>query len=135
MAAKAYSGAIGLVPSPASGSSAPRRPTIAMRDEQSLPSSLAGGADGDHGRSSGVHALDDLGVVDALQVHGGDAGVAVAELALDRYERYAFVVELDGGRMPQPVQGEAAPDSSGRRGVARLRASGRDTRAARASDR
>jgi len=35
-------------------------------------------------------------------------------------------------RMPQLVRGEAAPDSSGRRGVARLRASGRDTSAGRA---
>jgi hypothetical protein len=46
-----------------------------------------------------VHGLDDLGVVDALQVDGRDAKVAVAELSLDYDERYAFVGELDGVRV------------------------------------
>src|SRR3954463_13715189 len=83
-------------------------------------------ADGDHRRSSGVHGLDDLGVVDALEVHGRDAEVAVAELALDDYEGYAFMGEFDGVRVAELVRGESAADAGGRRGVAQLRASGRD---------
>jgi hypothetical protein len=47
-----------------------------------------------------VHGLDDLGVVDALQLDGRDAEVAVlAELALDNHERYALVGELDRVRV------------------------------------
>jgi hypothetical protein len=37
-----------------------------------------------------VDGVDDLAVVDALQVDGGDAEVGVAELALDDVERDAF---------------------------------------------
>jgi hypothetical protein len=33
-----------------------------------------------------VDGFDDLGVVDALEVDGGDAEVAVAKLALDDYQ-------------------------------------------------
>jgi hypothetical protein len=47
------------------------------------------------GRPPGLHGFDDLGVVDALQVDGGDAEVAVAELAVDDYERNAFAGEFD----------------------------------------
>ena len=41
------------------------------------------GAGWDHGGTTGVDGLDDLGVVDALQVNRRDAEVAVAELALE----------------------------------------------------
>jgi hypothetical protein len=51
-----------------------------------------------------VDGLDDFGVVDALQVDGGDAEVAVAELAPDDDQRPAFASELDGMRMPQPLR-------------------------------
>ena len=57
------------------------------------PSALAG-----HGRSR------DLGVVDALRVHGGDGEVAVAELASDDHERYAFVGESASVRAAQLVR-------------------------------
>jgi hypothetical protein len=69
-----------------------------------------------------MHGFDDLGVVDALQVHGRDPEVAVAELPLDDHQRHAFVGELDGVSVAQLVRGEAG----GRRGVAQLCASGRD---------
>jgi hypothetical protein len=75
-----------------------------------------------------VRGLDDLCVVDALQVHGGDAEVAVAELALDDHERYAFVGEFDGVCVAQLVWGNAAPDAGGRRRVAQLCARGGDAR-------
>src|SRR5919198_4366228 len=51
-------------------------------------------ADRDHRRASGVHGLDDLAAVDALQIHGSDAEVAVAELALDDDQRDAFAGHL-----------------------------------------
>jgi hypothetical protein len=50
---------------------------------------------GGHGR------FDDLGVVDALQVYGCDAEVAVAELALDDYQRPALAREFDGMGVPE----------------------------------
>src|SRR5205823_3044820 len=37
---------------------------------------------GEHGRAARVDGVDDLGVVDALEVHRGNAEVGVAELAL-----------------------------------------------------
>ena len=42
---------------------------------------MEGRADADHRRATGVDAVDDLGVVDALEVDRGDSEVAVAELA------------------------------------------------------
>ena len=56
----------------------------------------------------GVH---DLGVVDALEVDRGDAEVAVAELALDDYERHAFASHFDGVGVPQLMWGEPSPDA------------------------
>ncbi len=50
-----------------------------------------------------------FGVVDALEVDGGDAEVAVAELALDDDQRDAFVGHLDGVSVPQLVRGKAPP--------------------------
>jgi hypothetical protein len=43
-----------------------------------------------------VDGFDDLGVVDSLQVDGGDAQVAVAELPLDDDQRDALARHLDG---------------------------------------
>jgi hypothetical protein len=42
----------------------------------------------DHRRPSGVHGVDDLGVVDPLQINGGDPEVGV--LALDDDQRHAL---------------------------------------------
>jgi hypothetical protein len=43
-----------------------------------------------------MNGFNDLGVVDALQVDGGDAEVAVAELALDDDQRDTLARHLDG---------------------------------------
>jgi hypothetical protein len=53
-----------------------------------------------------VNGFDDLGVVDALEIDGSDAEVAVAELALDDHQRDSFVREFDGVRVPQLVRDE-----------------------------
>src|SRR3954465_10758444 len=53
------------------------------------------GADRDRRRAAAVDGVDDLGVVDALEVDGGNAEVAVAELALDDDQRHAFARHLD----------------------------------------
>ena len=58
-----------------------------------------------------MHGLDDLAAVDALKVDGGDAEVAVPQLALDDDQRYAFAGHLDGVGVAQLVWDEAAPDS------------------------
>ena len=44
----------------------------------------------DHGCGALVDGVDDLGVVDPAQIHGGDREVGVAELALDDKQRHAF---------------------------------------------
>src|SRR5829696_7896085 len=75
------------------------------------PSDLQRAVDGDHRGAAGVDGLDDLGVVDALEVDGGDAEVAVSELALDDDERDAFAGHLDGGGVPQLVRREPASHS------------------------
>jgi hypothetical protein len=56
--------------------------------------------------------LDDLGVVDAMEIDGRDAEVAVAELALDDDERHAFARHLDGVRVAELVRREPPPDTS-----------------------
>ena len=58
-----------------------------------------------------MHGFDDFPAVDALQVDGGDAEVAVAELALDDDQWHAFASELDGVGVPELVWREAAPHS------------------------
>jgi hypothetical protein len=58
-----------------------------------------------------VHGVDDLGVVDALQIDGGDAEVAVAELALDHDQRHAFARRFDRVRVSELVRREAPPDT------------------------
>jgi len=61
------------------------------------------------GARRGVHGLDDLAAVDALQVDGGDAEVAVSELALDDDQRNAFTSHLDGVGVAELVRREPAP--------------------------
>jgi hypothetical protein len=56
-----------------------------------------------------VHGLDDLPAVDALEVDGRDAEVAVAELALDDDQRHAFASHLDGMGVPELVRRKPAP--------------------------
>jgi hypothetical protein len=79
-------------------------------------------ADRDHRRASGVNGVDDLGGVDALQVDGSDAEVAVAELTLDDHERHAFARHLHGVGVAELVGREAAAHAG--RGAAQLRAGG-----------
>ena len=63
---------------------------------------------------AGVDGVDDLGVVDALEVDGGDAELAVAELALNDHERDAFAGHLDGVGVSQLMRGEASPHAGSR---------------------
>ena len=71
-----------------------------------------------------MDGLDDLGVVDALQVHGYDAEVAVAELALDDYQRHALAREFDGMGVPELMGSEAPPDARVHGGSAQTRSGG-----------
>ena len=82
------------------------------------------GAYWDHRRSACVHGLDDLGVVDALEVDRGDAEVAVAELALDDDQWYAFVRLLDCVRVAQLMSRETSARAGDRRRPAQLGARG-----------
>ena len=57
-----------------------------------------------------MDGFDDLGVVDALEVDGGDAEVAVAELALDDDQRHTFASHLAGVRVAELVRrGQRSP--------------------------
>jgi hypothetical protein len=42
-----------------------------------------------------VDGVNDLGVVDATQVHGGDREIGVTELALDHKQRHALARRLN----------------------------------------
>jgi hypothetical protein len=53
-----------------------------------------------------MDGADHLGVVDSLQIHGCDAEVGVAELALDDVERDALAGELERVRVAQLVRAE-----------------------------
>ena len=68
----------------------------------------------------GVDGLDDLAAVDALEVDGRDAEVAVPELALDGDQRHAFARHLDGMGVPELVWPEPAPHSCRGRGAPKL---------------
>jgi hypothetical protein len=69
-----------------------------------------------------MHRADHLGVVDSLQVDGGDSEVGVAELALDHVERHALARHLDGVRVAKLMWGEP-PSHPGLQGeLAQLRA-------------
>jgi hypothetical protein len=67
----------------------------------------------------------DLGVVDALEVDGCDAEVAVAELAEDDDQRHAFARHLDRVGVAKLVRREASPHAGGGRCAAELGAGGR----------
>jgi hypothetical protein len=85
-----------------------------MREEERRAgggSEPQGGAHGDRRRSSGVHGVNDLAAVDALQVDGCEAEVAVSELALDDDQWYALASHLDGVGVSELVRREAAPRS------------------------
>jgi hypothetical protein len=69
-----------------------------------------------------VDGVNDLGAVDALQVHGRDAEVGV--LALDDDERDAFVGHLDGVGVQELVRREPSPNAGKCSGASQLRASG-----------
>jgi hypothetical protein len=56
-----------------------------------------------------MDGVEDFGVVDALEVEGGDPEVAVAELALDEDEGDASVGHLDGVSVPELGPGPSAP--------------------------
>src|SRR5215216_7831485 len=70
-------------------------PVVALAPERAVH--------GDHRRAAGVHGVDDLGVVDALQIDRGDPEVGVPELALDDDQRHAFAGHLDCVRVAQLV--------------------------------
>ena len=61
-----------------------------------------------------------IAAVDALEVDAGDAEVGVSELALDHYERHAFVRHLDGMSVPQLVGREATSHTGRGSGVMQL---------------
>src|SRR5215212_6463367 len=82
-------------------SPAPAPPVAALAPERAV--------DGDHRCAAGVDGVDDLGVVDALEVDGGDAEVGVAELALDDDQRDALAGHLDGVGVAELVRREASP--------------------------
>ena len=66
------------------------------------------GAHWEHRRPAGVNRFDDLLGVDALEVDGGHAEVAVPELALDDVQRHALAQQLERVRVPQLVRRKAA---------------------------
>ena len=74
--------------------------------------------------AAGMHGFDDLGVVDALQVNGRDAEIAVSQLALDDDEWHALARELDGMGVPKLVGRKAPPDARVDGGPAQLRSCG-----------
>src|SRR5687767_8747286 len=79
---------------------------------------------GDHRRAAGVHGVDDLGVVDALEVDRGDAEVGVAELALDDDQRHALAGHLDGVGVAELMWREASPHAGLAGDASQLRAGG-----------
>ena len=62
-----------------------------------------------HGSSSGVHGVDDLGVVDSLEVDRRDPQVGVPELALDHHQRDTLVSHLDSMCVSELVGRKSAP--------------------------
>src|SRR5687768_16662470 len=71
------------------------------------------GADWDHRRASGMDGLDDLAAVDALEVDGRDAEVAVSELTLDDDQCRGWLQRVPCPR--QPDRRKDAQDSTRRR--------------------
>jgi hypothetical protein len=100
-----------------------------LRDErvsEAFVFRVEGCADGDHRWASCVDGVDDLGVVDALGVDGGDAEVVVTELALDDDQRDAFAGHLDRVGVAELVCGAKRRSTPAAAAVRRsLRAGGR----------
>jgi hypothetical protein len=71
-----------------------------------------------------VNGVDDLAAVDALQVHGRDAEVAVTELALDHDERDAFTGHFDRVSVTELVWCKATAHAGCGGDPPKLRASG-----------
>jgi hypothetical protein len=68
-----------------------------------------------------VDGVDDLCVVDASQVRGGDSEVCVlTELSLDNHQRDAFSGHLDCVGVPELVWSEPSPDPGGGCGTVQL---------------
>ena len=63
----------------------------------------------DHRLLAGGDGGDDLGVVDALEIDGGDPEVGTPQLALADVERDALVREFDGVGVAQLVRCEPPP--------------------------
>ena len=83
---------------------------------------LAASCGPDHRRAPRVDGIDDLGVIDALQIHERDAEVGVPELALDDDQRHALARHLNGMGMAQLVRREAPPHTGLVRHVRQVRA-------------
>ena len=79
---------------------------------------------GDHRRWAFVHGTDDLGVVDAAKIDGGDREIGVPELTLNDQKRDTLARHLHRVRMAQLMRREAAP-SPPRGRLLRVVASGR----------
>jgi hypothetical protein len=65
-----------------------------------------------------VDGVDDLGVVDAAHVGGGEPEVGVTELPLDDHQRDALSADLDCVGVAELVRGKPAADPGGTRRVA-----------------
>jgi hypothetical protein len=84
-----------------------------------------------------VDSVDDLGVIDAPQVHRCDREIGVAELALDDEQRHALAGHFDGVGMAQLVRRESASysaASSGHLGAATAPGEGQCERGCRVGD-
>ena len=72
-----------------------------------------------------MDGLNDLGVVDGLEMAGGDAEVAVSELALDDDQRDTFARHFDRVGVAELVWREAPAHAGRGRGAPELRVGGR----------
>ena len=84
---------------------------------------------------AGVHGLDDLVGVDALQIDRGHAEVAVPESALDDVQRHALARQFERVRVAQLVRREAPTHAGPRRAGATPRARQTSARLCRACGR
>jgi len=68
-----------------------------------LPTGAQTGSGRDHRRSSRVHGIDDLRVIDPLEIDRGHPEMGMPELSLDNDQRHALVGHLDRARMPELI--------------------------------
>ena len=87
----------------------PAAQTRFFAEEQRAWCSGQAAAGGDHRRPPGMHDVDDLGGVDALQTHRRHAEITVTELALDHVQRHALAGHLHRAcaRSPATAAGRA----------------------------